>query len=159
MNVYDFAKKHNIPISANVKFEDEEPLTTQNSFTGADGSVHKLVEYRGIFLTKDEFLKCAKINNVLKTEFKPEFTEEQSVNLWQNALKSQFGFEIRIEKLELKDEIVSRGIKSPFKAVYSCRFQNQRPLLFLIILEDKLMFVDEKQFDAFNKGPYKKPSI
>ena len=104
-------------------------------------------------------MKCAKINNVLKTEFRPEFTEEQCVNLWQNALKSQFGFEIRIEKLELKDEIVSRGIKSPFKAVYSCRFQNQRPLLFLIILEDKLMFVDEKQFDAFNKGPYKKPSI
>ena len=158
MNVYDFAKEHKIQISPNVKFEDPEPLTAQNSFTGADGSVHKLVEYRGIFLTKDEFMKCVKINKVLEDEFRPSYSEEQCVNLWQNAIKSQFGFDIKIEKLELKDEIIARGIKSPFKAVYSCRFQTQRPLLFLIIA-DKLMFIDEKQFDAFDKGPYKKPSI
>lgn len=162
MNVFDFAKEHSLKIPNIVKTEGEE--LPQNDFTGPDGSVHKLVEYRGIFLTKEEFMKCCKINKVIESDqqikaAKDNSIEEYAVKLWEQTLKSQFGFNIKLAKLELKDEVVSAGLKNPI-TVWACRFQEKRPFLFLLILDNgNVKFVDEKQFDAFDHGPYKKPLI
>lgn len=123
-----------------------------------------LIEYRGIFLTKYEFEKCCKINKALETDkdilaAKDSSIEDKAVKIWENLLNSQFGFEIKLEKLELKEEVVNSGLKCPM-IVWACRFQTDRPFLFLIIYDNgKVVFVDEKQFDAFDRGPFKKPKI
>lgn len=155
MDIFEFAKQNNIKIPVKPEFEDEE-LNGQNSVIDLNGIAHKLTEYRGIFLTKEEFEKCCRINKLLETNKKDSI--EETLILWENLLKSQFGFEIKIEKLLIKDNINPDFF--PIKACYCCRFQKDRPLLFLVFFDNgKIVFVDEKQYDAFDKGGFKECHI
>ena len=156
MDIFEFAKENNINIPTKPDYENEEELNSQNSVLDTKGIAHKLIEYRGIFLTKEEFGKCCRISKILENNKKQSYNE--TLKLWVNLLQSQFGFEIKVEKLLIKDQINPDFL--PFKEAYCCRFQKDRPLLFLIFVDNgDVLFVDEKQFDAFEKGPYQECNI
>ena len=124
----------------------------------------KLIEYRGIFLTKEEFGNCCKVAKVLQSDAKLNAATDNSIaeyalKIWINAIKSFFGYEIKWTQLELKEEIRVAGFKDQM-TTYACRFKKDRPLLFLLVgMDGKYTFLDEKQFDAFDHGPYSKPGI
>lgn len=105
----------------------------------------------GINLTKEEFTKVAKVNSKLKLEkFK---SKEYIYKKFKFLMKNVFSFDCKFQELEVKDKITSKvsGI--------ACRFQIKRPLVFCLIQDQEFIVIDEKRFDAFNKGPFKNIDI
>ena len=111
---------------------------------------------QGINLSLEEFEKASKINKGLQSYNLKDENEASIVVQFKQLLYKNFSYGAKVEKLQLKDPVNINKV-----SCYAARFAKKRPLLFLFFdLEKKeFMLIDEKRFDAFDKGPFQKATI
>jgi|LAHS01.1.fsa_nt_gb hypothetical protein len=118
--------------------------------------------YKGIILTKEEFEKACKVAGIVQNDSKVKEAkgyeiEDYAHDIWINSMMATFSFETKSERLQLKPGISEQNV--PFHC-WAARFQQKRPFIYLLVQNDgKVVVTDEKTFDAFDHGPFEKPTI
>lgn len=139
----------------------------RNGVKVSESSIHnglyeeaQIRHIEGLNLTKEEFTKACYVGQAI-IDYKP--TENSDVqhdleNIFKQEMKSRFSYASKFATLELKDNFNSDDVNI---IVTAARFEKDRPFMFLIYDPRAKMgtVLDEKQFDAFNQGPFKRPQI
>lgn len=112
----------------------------------------------GINLSKKEFRSVSSVvNNMIKTIGETYDSENSLIIEFEKQMREHFDAYISFEKAKIKNNLDCNV------GLYACRFQNNRPLIFLIYDYDHKTWdvVDEKRFNVYSdpNGPFEKVEI
>ena len=104
----------------------------------------------GINLNKKEYENVAKIFNKMAKKYGQRFSSKEDViNDFKSEMRQHFNAKIDFETAALRENAKD----APFELI-ACRFQKDRPLIFLIIDMDSNSWgiVDEKRFPPLDEN-------